>query len=103
MDQSRYLSQYGDGVRGQVFEVIVRQGLAGAPWREICQGPMMVNRISEVSVAYEIKRRQDLLRGGDSSGGNSQPSGVPRKPKTPEGSTSVALPLPERKDWEDNA
>jgi hypothetical protein len=81
----------------------VRQGLAGAPWREICQGPMMVNRISEASVAYEIKRRQDRLRGGDSSGGNGQPSGVRRSPKTPDGSVGVSLSLPECKDMDDNA
>ncbi len=33
---------YGSGVRAQVFEVIVRQALAGAPWKEICAGPMQV-------------------------------------------------------------
>jgi hypothetical protein len=101
--EENLLSPYGKDVRGQVFEVIVRQGLAGAPWREIFQGPMMVNRISEASVAYEIKRRQDHLRGGDSSGGNTQPSGVPRMPKTPDGSAGVSLFLPECKDMDDNA
>ena len=29
---------YGAAVRDQVFEVIVRQGLAGAAWRTICAG-----------------------------------------------------------------
>jgi hypothetical protein len=51
---------YGEGVRDQVFEVIVRQGMAGAPWRMICAGPMQVNNISEEEVQAEIKRRQNL-------------------------------------------
>lgn len=55
-------SKYGDGVRSQVFEVIVRQGLAGAPWRMICSGPMQVNNISPDDVEAEIKRRRDLLK-----------------------------------------
>jgi chemotaxis protein histidine kinase CheA len=52
---------YGSGVRAQVFEVIVRQALAGAPWREICAGPMQVNNISPEEVETEVKRRQTLL------------------------------------------
>lgn len=51
---------FGSGVRAQVFEVIVRQALAGAPWREICAGPMRVNNISEEEVQAEVDRR---LRG----------------------------------------
>ncbi len=53
---------YGSGVRAQVFEVIVRQALAGAPWREICAGPMQVNNISADEVEAEVKRRQALLK-----------------------------------------
>lgn len=53
---------YGSGVRAQVFEVIVRQALAGAPWREICAGPMQVNSISPDEVEAEVKRRQALLK-----------------------------------------
>lgn len=52
---------YGSGVRAQVFEVIVRQALAGAPWREICAGPMQVNNISPDEVEAEVKRRQSML------------------------------------------
>jgi hypothetical protein len=52
---------YGSGVRAQVFEVIVRQALAGAPWREICAGPMSVNNITPEEVETEVKRRQALL------------------------------------------
>lgn len=48
---------YGSHIRGQVFEVIVRQGMAGAPWREICQGPMQVNNITEAEIQAEINRR----------------------------------------------
>ncbi|CAN5296807.1 hypothetical protein BH10CYA1_BH10CYA1_28890 [soil metagenome] len=54
--------KYGEGVRSQVFEVIVRQGLAGAPWRIICAGPMQVNNISPDDVEAEINRRRDLLK-----------------------------------------
>lgn len=53
---------YGSGVRAQVFEVIVRQALAGAPWREICAGPMQVNNISPEEVETEVKRRQAMLK-----------------------------------------
>jgi phosphoribosylaminoimidazole-succinocarboxamide synthase len=53
---------YGSGVRAQVFEVIVRQALAGAPWREICAGPMQVNNITPDEVEAEVKRRQALLK-----------------------------------------
>lgn len=52
---------YGSGVRAQVFEVIVRQALAGAPWREICAGPMQVNNITPEEVEAEVKRRQAML------------------------------------------
>lgn len=52
---------YGAGVRAQVFEVIVRQGMAGAPWKEICLGPMQVNDISAKEVEAEIQRRQALI------------------------------------------
>lgn len=48
---------YGPGVRAQVFEVIVRQALAGAPWRELCAGPMRVNDIDPEEVEYEVNRR----------------------------------------------
>jgi hypothetical protein len=53
---------YGSGVRAQVFEVIVRQALAGAPWQDICHGPMQVNNISPEEVEAEVKRRQALLK-----------------------------------------
>lgn len=52
---------YGSGVRAQVFEVIVRQALAGAPWREICAGPMQVNNITPDEVEAEVRRRQAML------------------------------------------
>ncbi len=48
---------YGAGVRAQVLEVIVRQALAGAPWREICAGPMLVNNITPQEVEAEVKKR----------------------------------------------
>lgn len=54
------IPRYGLEVRAQVFEVIVRQALAGAPWREICAGPMATNQISEESVEQEVERRLNL-------------------------------------------
>lgn len=48
---------YGAGVRAQVFEVIVRQAIAGAPWREICAGPMSVNGITPEEIEQELKER----------------------------------------------
>jgi hypothetical protein len=49
---------YGLGVRKQVFEIIVRQALAGAPWREICAGPMRVSGIRPEEVEAEVARRR---------------------------------------------
>lgn len=49
---------YGSGVRAQVFEVIVRQGMAGAPWETICAGPMAVNNIDPEDVRKEMARRK---------------------------------------------
>jgi len=51
----------GTGVRQQVFEVIVRQALAGAPWRQICAGPMQVNNIAENDIIEEVERRKRLI------------------------------------------
>lgn len=47
-------------VRDQVFEVIVRQALAGAPWRLICAGPMKVNGITEEEIQREVDRRLEM-------------------------------------------
>lgn len=79
---------YGSGVRSQVFEVIVRQALVGAPWEQICEGPMQVNYITREEVIEEVRRRQ----GGD----DFPTAGVPRNPvpSTGSGSVSLALPLP---------
>lgn len=55
------VGSYGSGVRAQVFEVIVRQALAGAPWREICAGPMQVNNITPEEVEAEVQRRKQFL------------------------------------------
>lgn len=51
----------GGGVAGQVFEVVVRQAMAGAPWREICAGPMEVNGINPIDVEKEAARRKQGL------------------------------------------
>lgn len=52
---------YGAGVRSRVFEVVVRQALAGAPWREICAGPMQVNNITPEEIEAEVFRRRKAL------------------------------------------
>lgn len=49
---------YSSGVRAQVFEVIVKQALADAPWKEICAAPMTVNNITVEEVEAELQRRR---------------------------------------------
>lgn len=61
------------GMRATVFEVIVRQALAGAPWREICAGPMQVNNITFEEIEEEVRKR----RGDDGTAG----AAVPKKPE----------------------
>jgi len=63
--QNQPYGAYGPGVRSQVFEVIVRQALAGAPWREICAGPMHVNNITPQEVEAEVNRRMALISEND--------------------------------------
>ncbi len=60
-DARSALNSYGSGVRTQVFEVIVRQAMAGAPWRQICAGPMQVNNIDPEEIEQEVNRRRGLL------------------------------------------
>ena len=45
------------GVAKDAFEVIVRQALAGAPWQEICAGPMTMHGITVEEVEAEVLRR----------------------------------------------
>jgi hypothetical protein len=51
---------YGTGVRKQVFEVIVRQALVGAPWQQSCRALMAANVISEEEIEQELTRRKRL-------------------------------------------
>jgi hypothetical protein len=50
----------GEGMtlRQQVLEVIVRQAMAGAPWQEICAGPMKMQNITVEEVEEAVKRRK---------------------------------------------
>jgi len=64
--------RYGSGVRAQVFEVIVRQALAGAPWREICAGPMQINSISPEEIELEVQRRRPSGVGSETKPLNSK-------------------------------
>lgn len=76
---------YGAGVRAQVFEVIVRQAMAGVAWQLICAGPMQVNSISSEEVEAEVRRRR---------GGGPSTSGVPNKPTPTQPAGAFALPAP---------
>lgn len=67
--------RFGATVRQQVFEVIVRQALAGAPWQMICAGPMQVNNISEADVYGEVVRRGGSIGFGITSRHIKLPSG----------------------------
>jgi len=64
--------KYGAVVRAQVLEVVVRQAIAGAPWQEICRGPMQVNNITIEEVEEEVQKR----RGG--GGGAASASKAPK-------------------------
>lgn len=55
------VSEYGDGGKRQVLEVIVRQALAGAPWRVICAGPLAVNALEHCDIFKEMVRRGHKL------------------------------------------
>ena len=81
-EPSKANKNYGAGVRAQVLEVIVRQAIAGAPWQEICQGPMAVNNITVEEVEEAVRRR---------GGGGSSFTAVPRKPKSPSGGSNFAV------------
>ena len=75
---------YGAGVQAQVFEVIVRQGMSGAPWREICAGPLQVSNIDPEEVEAEIQRR----RGGGPA------KALPEKPQPSPGASAAAFAFP---------
>ncbi|CAN5585921.1 hypothetical protein BH11CYA1_BH11CYA1_24790 [soil metagenome] len=81
-------TKYGAGVRAQVLEVIVRQAIAGAPWKEICYGPMEVNNISIEEVEEILRRRGQ---------GGSFSASVLKKPKTPSGTGNLANATPGKK------
>jgi len=49
-----------DSIRAQVLEVIVRQALAGAPWRQICAAPMKAMDITPEEVDLEVQKRKAL-------------------------------------------
>ena len=59
---STQAGSFGSGVRQQVFEVVVRQAMAGAAWQQICAGPMQVNNITPEEVQAEVDRRIALGR-----------------------------------------
>jgi hypothetical protein len=62
-EEIEHFAQYGSALRDQVFEVVVRHALAGAPWKEICAGPMLVNDIDPLEVEAEVSRRKGIPPG----------------------------------------
>ncbi len=46
----------------EVFEHIVRQALAGAPWKEIYPAVLQFNGITVAEIEQEVKLRWDHLR-----------------------------------------
>jgi hypothetical protein len=79
-------SKYGAVVRAQVLEVVVRQAIAGAPWQEICRGPMQVNNITIEEVEEEVQKR----RGG--GGGAASASKAPKAPSPLGGGAALSSP-----------
>lgn len=51
---------FGERIKEQVLEVVIRQAIAGAPWKEICQGPMAVNNISDEEVQLHVDYMQKV-------------------------------------------
>jgi phosphoribosylaminoimidazole-succinocarboxamide synthase len=47
-----------NGIRAQIVEVVVRQAIAGARWREICAAAMQANQITPEQIEEEMSRRQ---------------------------------------------
>src|SRR5262249_48907365 len=45
-------------VKNMVLEVIVKQALAGAPWKDTCVGPMSIHKISVKEVEAELNKRR---------------------------------------------
>jgi hypothetical protein len=48
----------GSLTREQIVEVIVRIGLTGAKWRQLCEETMLANKINAEEIELEIERRQ---------------------------------------------
>lgn len=51
-----------ESLRQAVLEVVVKQALAGAPWRELCKGPMEINGITESEIEAEVVRRRAMAQ-----------------------------------------
>jgi hypothetical protein len=94
VDFGKVSGRYGNSIRQQVFEVIVRQALAGAPWREICSGPMAVNHIGPEEVEEEMRRRIGGIAFSDGQLKGCESSNPQRKGWEPE--------LTERKDMSES-
>lgn len=51
-----------ESLRQAVFDIVVKQAVAGAPWKDLCRGPMEINGISIAEVEAEVSRRRTLAQ-----------------------------------------
>lgn len=49
-----------ESLRQAVLEIVVKQAVAGAPWKDVCRGAMEINGITEAEVEAEVNRRRSL-------------------------------------------
>ncbi len=49
-----------ESLRQAVFDIVVKQAVAGAPWKDLCRGPMEINGITEAEIEAEVGRRKAL-------------------------------------------
>lgn len=51
-----------ESLRQAVFDIVVKQAVAGAPWKDLCRGPMEINGISISEIEAEVTRRRALAQ-----------------------------------------
>ncbi len=51
-----------ESLRQAVFDIVVKQAVAGAPWKDLCRGPMEINGISIAEIEAEVSRRRALAQ-----------------------------------------
>jgi tetratricopeptide (TPR) repeat protein len=51
-----------ESLRQAVFDIVVKQAVAGAPWKDLCRGPLEINGITEAEIEAEVGRRKALAQ-----------------------------------------